>query len=394
MGLLLGSCDYWKHKREAAIAQEAALVKFLGEHDPVLNTKRANIISVTENIKQKQEKLKQLVDKYHGEAAQQKLEATINQTKSDLERMETALKKLDEKIEEAMMESDIRTVNGRGVDSKNLRDASDSADKLLTNANQLLQLIENDGEAPPTPKALPKDPVIPHDVKIDENPPAKPKDVPRPPTQAHTAAFTAAINDFGTHGAIKERMWATFTQDPPRIYNTIVWHWATCPNPKHANPTLAIEVGKELLAMADTPWYRDTMAAAYARAGQFEQAIQMEEQAVKAQQKMPENSGPQTRLPEMQTHLELYRKHKPFIDSKILRPNTDILRTGLILNFKTMGVPTEVTPTGSVEVWSDIDDRHVFLKAGETKTFFSNNTLHAIPIGQGEIRLFHKQASN
>ena len=90
-GLLLGSCDYWKNKREATAAQTAALVKFLGEHDPILKTKREDIIRVIENIRQKQEKLKSLVDKYHGEAAQQKLKATIDQANTDLSRMEAAL---------------------------------------------------------------------------------------------------------------------------------------------------------------------------------------------------------------------------------------------------------------------------------------------------------------
>jgi tetratricopeptide (TPR) repeat protein len=94
--------------------------------------------------------------------------------------------------------------------------------------------------------------------------------------------------------------------------NTIAWIRATCPEQQLRNGKEAIAMAKK--ACEQTHWqnpaYVDTLAAAYAEAGDFDSAIKYQEEALK---------GPNSRPPaneDLRQRLELYQKHQPYRDTK------------------------------------------------------------------------------
>jgi tetratricopeptide (TPR) repeat protein len=87
------------------------------------------------------------------------------------------------------------------------------------------------------------------------------------------------------------------------------WLRATCPNPAFRNGKEAVVDAKaacNLCSWGD--WdYIDTLAAAYAEAGDFDSAIKFEQQAIAKAKKDDNTKGAQERL-------ALYQQHKPFRD--------------------------------------------------------------------------------
>lgn len=97
-------------------------------------------------------------------------------------------------------------------------------------------------------------------------------------------------------------------QNSPRAFNAIAWFLATCPDDTVRN-------GKEALLHATkacelTNWqergYLDTLAAAYAETGDFEQAVKYQKQALEFGDMSPEA---RTRMEE---RLMLYEQRKPY----------------------------------------------------------------------------------
>ena len=88
------------------------------------------------------------------------------------------------------------------------------------------------------------------------------------------------------------------------------WLRATCPNPAFRDGKKAVEDAKgacNLCSWGD--WlYIDTLAAAYAEAGDFDSAIKFEQKAISKAKNDDDTKGAQARL-------ALYEKHQPYRDA-------------------------------------------------------------------------------
>jgi tetratricopeptide (TPR) repeat protein len=99
----------------------------------------------------------------------------------------------------------------------------------------------------------------------------------------------------------------------PMIHSTALarsaraWLCATCPNPAFRNGKQAVEDAKA--ACKIDPWdnwdYIDTLAAAYAEAGDFENAVKFEKKAIRKIRDAADKKSAETRL-------ALYEQHHPF----------------------------------------------------------------------------------
>jgi tetratricopeptide (TPR) repeat protein len=108
--------------------------------------------------------------------------------------------------------------------------------------------------------------------------------------------------------------------DPKTPLSLLAWFRATCPDPRFRNGKQALEIARQNCLSTNFFGYAclDTLAAAYAEVGDFEQALNYQTQAL---EKAPSHF-PQLR--DMKERLELYKKQKPYRDEperKPRRPN-------------------------------------------------------------------------
>ena len=93
-------------------------------------------------------------------------------------------------------------------------------------------------------------------------------------------------------------------------YNNLAWIFGTCANADFRNGPKAVEYAKQACEL--TAWkeagYLDTLAAAYAEAGKFEEAIKWQEKAIELATKESDKE-------EMRNHLKLYEAGTPYRDS-------------------------------------------------------------------------------
>jgi tetratricopeptide (TPR) repeat protein len=93
-----------------------------------------------------------------------------------------------------------------------------------------------------------------------------------------------------------------------RPYNSRAWIWATCSEPKFRAGSRAVESARracELSKYEDANWI-DTLAAAYAEAGDFERAVEWQEKAIKL---LPDDFKKRA-----EERLKLYRDKKAYRD--------------------------------------------------------------------------------
>jgi tetratricopeptide (TPR) repeat protein len=95
--------------------------------------------------------------------------------------------------------------------------------------------------------------------------------------------------------------------DTAGAHNQRAWILATCPEPNFRDGEEAIRSARIAVRLADGPEYRDTLAAAFAEAGQFEKAIAEQEIAIS----MLRQAGQSTDLGRYQQVLDGYRKGQP-----------------------------------------------------------------------------------
>ena len=115
--------------------------------------------------------------------------------------------------------------------------------------------------------------------------------------------FTEATNDFSKAIQINPQY--------ADAYNGFAWLLATCPDASIRNGMKAVELAQKACTLTDWKkgYYIDTLAAAYAEAGDFEQAVENEKKALKI-------GGPNDKeRSEEQQRLILFQQRKQFHES-------------------------------------------------------------------------------
>ena len=99
-----------------------------------------------------------------------------------------------------------------------------------------------------------------------------------------------------------------FDPNNVRAFNDAAWLLATCPVETVRNPKLAVQLAEQAESLSDLPVgnFLDTLAAAYAADGRFDEAVQTAEQALKV---MPDEDKPGTTA-----RLEKYRAKKAHVE--------------------------------------------------------------------------------
>ncbi|MBC7853201.1 MAG: tetratricopeptide repeat protein, partial [Pirellulaceae bacterium] len=94
-----------------------------------------------------------------------------------------------------------------------------------------------------------------------------------------------------------------------RAYQSAAWLMATCPDQRFRSPQLGLDSAKKAIELDGDEDFRylETLAAAYANAGQFEEARQTQAQAL---EKAPEQD-----LARFKRRLDLYSANRPYRES-------------------------------------------------------------------------------
>jgi tetratricopeptide (TPR) repeat protein len=85
---------------------------------------------------------------------------------------------------------------------------------------------------------------------------------------------------------------------------------ATCPEEKFRDGKKAWEFAKKAYELKTDSYFQDTLAAAYAECGDFDEAIRWQKKAMESAQ--GERSGTEKKKKELKDRLQLYEQHKPF----------------------------------------------------------------------------------
>ncbi len=105
-------------------------------------------------------------------------------------------------------------------------------------------------------------------------------------------------------------------QGGPRGYNGLAWFFATCREARYRDGERAVSFAKKAVAEDKNVWYfRGTLAAAYARNGQFDLAVDAQEAALTLLRKdaLPEEKKNKW-LADAQKRLELYKNNTAYVE--------------------------------------------------------------------------------
>ena len=102
--------------------------------------------------------------------------------------------------------------------------------------------------------------------------------------------------------------------DDQLAHNNLAWMLATCDEEHARNGSTAVEHAKKAVEISEgrLPWIIDTLAAAYAESGDFDKAVQTQQQAIQL-------TTDERQRDDLRTRLELYQQHKPYRE----KPGTD-----------------------------------------------------------------------
>jgi tetratricopeptide (TPR) repeat protein len=131
---------------------------------------------------------------------------------------------------------------------------------------------------------------------------------------AHESLGNALVLRGQTREGIAELKDALRLQ-PDRVgaLKSLAWIYATHPSPLFQNATEARKLAARAVELKpDDAVAQDTLAAAYARGGRFDEAIDAEERAAS----LAESQQLQDLVPQIQKRLELYRSHHPFTSGR------------------------------------------------------------------------------
>ncbi len=105
-------------------------------------------------------------------------------------------------------------------------------------------------------------------------------------------------------------------------YQQIAWALAACPDASYRNGAKAVDMAKKAVEINSEPNFLDTLAAAYAEANNFEDAITTQKRAIA----LSYAEGKTEALAEYTEHLKSYEAHKPWREQSAARaPKNDEL---------------------------------------------------------------------
>ncbi|MCK5323949.1 MAG: tetratricopeptide repeat protein, partial [Desulfobulbaceae bacterium] len=90
-------------------------------------------------------------------------------------------------------------------------------------------------------------------------------------------------------------------------YNQLAWLLAVCPDKKIRDGSEAVKISGRLVKLDRTPDFLDTLAAAYAEAGKFKEAVSAQKEAIA----LIEKQGDYPDLAEYVKRLKAYEAFKP-----------------------------------------------------------------------------------
>jgi len=132
------------------------------------------------------------------------------------------------------------------------------------------------------------------------------------PTAETHAQIAAILMTQGNFQAAKEQLQAALELKPdsPDILNNLAWLLATCTDDRVRDGAEAVKDADKACKLTHGQQTRalGTLAAAYAEAGRFDDAVAMAQKACEAAVKQ----GDPDLLSRNQTLLEIYRAHKPW----------------------------------------------------------------------------------
>ncbi len=93
----------------------------------------------------------------------------------------------------------------------------------------------------------------------------------------------------------------------PSVHNSIAWLLATCPSDKHRDGKEAVKLALKGCELSNWEDWKvvDTLAAAYAEAGDMENAVKTQQEAI-------DLGGEEAKKPRVSNRLELFRSGKPY----------------------------------------------------------------------------------
>jgi tetratricopeptide (TPR) repeat protein len=91
-------------------------------------------------------------------------------------------------------------------------------------------------------------------------------------------------------------------------YNNLAWLMATCPEGRYRDGKRAVELAEKAVKLEETPNRLNTLAAAYAEAGRFQEAIKTQERAITKLKQ----AGGTNYLPEYEELLSSYKAGNPW----------------------------------------------------------------------------------
>ncbi len=99
--------------------------------------------------------------------------------------------------------------------------------------------------------------------------------------------------------------------DNPVTMNNLAWLFATCPDPNYRNPSEAIRLAQQVCRATAyvNPEMLDTLAAAFASAGRFDEAVITAQKALNLA-----NENNKQLFQAIKSHLDLYNASKPLIE--------------------------------------------------------------------------------
>jgi Tfp pilus assembly protein PilF/cell division septation protein DedD len=99
--------------------------------------------------------------------------------------------------------------------------------------------------------------------------------------------------------------------------NQLAWTLAVCPDDRYRNGAKAVEVAKKVTETNPEAGFRATLAAAYAEAGKFEDAVKVQESIIA----LLNEKGKKEQLSDYEERLKFYKNHRPWREEYALQEN-------------------------------------------------------------------------